>query len=382
MSSDLLDLARQLIRCKSVTPEDAGCQQILVERLSGVGFKTEQINSGPVTNMWATHGDGRPVFVFVGHTDVVPTGPLSEWKYDPFEGVVADGYLHGRGSSDMKGGVAAFTKAACDFVQAHPDHNGTLAFIITSDEEGVATDGTVKVIERIRETGLKIDYCLVGEPSSGTKFGDIVKVGRRGSLSCKMTVHGQQGHIAYPKLASNPIHSALAALNQLAQRKWDDGNEFFDPTSFQISNFQSGTGAENVIPGEAIVHFNFRFSTVWSEEALKKEVLEAFDSQGFKFTLDWRVCSQPFFSKTGELGKAADKAIFDKLGIKPEKSTTGGTSDGRFVAPLGAEVLEFGTRNDTIHKVNECVSISELEGLESIYSSIIEQLLRKSESGS
>lgn len=375
MSSDLLDLACKLIRCRSVTPEDAGCQKILAERLQSVGFKTEQMDSGPVTNMWAKHGSGSPVFVFVGHTDVVPTGPLKDWRYDPFEGVIADGYLHGRGSSDMKGGVAAFTKAACDFAIAHPDHKGTLALILTSDEEGVATDGTVKVIERLKESGLKIDYCLVGEPSSSTIFGDIVKVGRRGSLSCKMTVHGQQGHIAYPKLASNPIHSALDGLNELAQRKWDDGNEFFDPTSFQISNFESGTGAENVIPAEATVHFNFRFSTNWTEQALKQEVIKTLDSKGFQYTLDWRVCSQPFFSKTGELGKATEKAIFDKLGIKPEKSTTGGTSDGRFVAPLGAEVLEFGTRNDTIHKVNERVSIAELEGLARIYLSVIEQLL-------
>lgn len=375
MSSDLLDLARQLIRCKSITPEDAGCQDILAERLHKVGFKINQINSGPVTNMWATHGDGNPVFVFVGHTDVVPTGPLTDWKYDPFEGVIADGYLHGRGSSDMKGGVAAFTKSACDFVEAHPEHRGTLALVITSDEEGVATDGTVKVIEHIQQMGLKIDYCLVGEPSSNIVFGDTIKVGRRGSLSCKLTVHGQQGHIAYPKLADNPIHSALSALNQLAQRKWDDGNEFFDPTSFQISNFQSGTGAENVIPGDAKIHFNFRFSTRWTEDSLKQEVVNALDSCSLNYSLDWRVCSQPFFSKTGELGKATEKAIFDKLGMKPEKSTTGGTSDGRFLAPLGAEVLEFGTRNDTIHKVNERVSISELEGLQSIYSSVIEQLL-------
>lgn len=375
MSSYLLDLARQLIRCKSITPEDAGCQQILADRLSGVGFKIEQINSGPVTNMWATHGDGNPVFVFVGHTDVVPTGPLTDWKYDPFEGVIADGYLHGRGSSDMKGSVAAFTKSACDFVEAHPNHKGTLAMIVTSDEEGVATDGTVKVIVHIQQMGLKIDYCLVGEPSSNIVFGDTIKVGRRGSLSCKLTVHGQQGHIAYPHLASNPIHSALCALNQLAQREWDDGNEFFDPTSFQISNFQSGTGAENVIPGDAKIHFNFRFSTQWTEQDLKEEVVKTLNSQGFSYTLDWRACSQPFFSQTGELGKATEKAIFDKLGMKPEKSTTGGTSDGRFLAPLGAEVLEFGTRNDTIHKVNERVSISELEGLQSIYSSVIEQLL-------
>ena len=375
MTSALIDLARQLIRCRSITPDDAGCQKILSEMLQASNFKVEQLNSNAVYNMWAAHGDGSPVFVYVGHTDVVPPGPIEQWKHDPFEGVIADGYLHGRGAADMKGSVAAFTQAACNFVSNHPDHKGTLALIITSDEEGVATEGTVKVVESIKQRGQKIDYCLVGEPSSGTKFGDTIKVGRRGSLSCKLTVHGQQGHIAYPQLASNPIHFALTALNQLAVRKWDEGNEFFSPTSFQISNFQSGTGAENVIPGEAIIHFNFRFSTQWTENALKQEVEKALDSCGVEYSLDWRVCSQPFFSQSGELTKATQKAIFDKLGLRPEKSTTGGTSDGRFIAPLGAEVLEFGPCNATIHKVNECVSISELEVLESVYSSVIEQLL-------
>jgi len=375
MPSALLDLARQLIRCRSITPDDAGCQKILGEILQASSFKVEQLNSNAVNNMWAVHGEGSPVFVYVGHTDVVPPGPIEQWIHDPFEGVIADGYLHGRGAADMKGSVAAFTKAASNFVSNRPDHRGTLALIITSDEEGVATEGTVKVVERIKQRGQKIDYCLVGEPSSGTKFGDTVKIGRRGSLSCKLTVHGQQGHIAYPQLASNPIHFALTALNQLTVRKWDEGNEFFSPTSFQISNFQSGTGAENVIPGEARVYFNFRFSTQWTEMALKQEVVKTLDSCGVDYSLDWRVCSQPFFSQSGELTKATEKAIFDKLGLKPEKSTTGGTSDGRFIAPLGAEVLEFGPCNATIHKVNECVSVSELEMLESVYSSIIEQLL-------
>lgn len=373
--SEVIELARDLIRCRSITPDDAGCQKILASELKQFGFKIEQIDRGPVTNIWATHGQGSPVFVYVGHTDVVPTGPLDDWKHDPFEGIVADGYLHGRGAADMKGSVAAFTKAACKFALAHPDHKGTLAMIITSDEEGVATDGTIKVIEHIKQDGLKIDYCLVGEPSSNIVFGDTIKVGRRGSLSCKLIIHGQQGHIAYPQVADNPIHKALSALNQLAERKWDSGNEFFDPTSFQISNFQSGTGAENVIPGEAQIHFNFRFSTKQTEQGLKEEVVKTLNSSGLKYTLDWRPCSQPFFSPSGELCKATEKAIFDVLKIQTEKSTTGGTSDGRFVAPLGAEVLEFGPRNDTIHKVNECVLVSELEGLESIYQSIIEQLL-------
>lgn len=375
MTSALIDLARQLIRCRSITPDDAGCQKILGETLQASSFKVEQLNSNAVNNMWAVHGEGSPVFVYVGHTDVVPPGPIEQWNHDPFEGVIADGYLHGRGAADMKGSVAAFTKAACNFVSNRPDHRGTLALIITSDEEGVATEGTVKVVERIKQRGQEIDYCLVGEPSSGTKFGDTVKIGRRGSLSCKLTVHGQQGHIAYPQLASNPIHFALTALNQLTVRKWDEGNEFFSPTSFQISNFHSGTGAENVIPGEASVYFNFRFSTQWTEMALKQEVVKTLDSCGVNYSLDWRVCSQPFFSQSGELTKATEKAIFDKLGLRPEKSTTGGTSDGRFIAPLGAEVLEFGPCNATIHKVNECVSVSELEMLESVYSSIIEQLL-------
>ncbi len=373
--SDVIELARDLIRCRSITPDDAGCQKILAKELKQSGFKIEQINSGPVTNIWATHGQGSPVFVYVGHTDVVPTGPLGDWKYDPFKGVIEDGYLHGRGAADMKGSVAAFTRAACQFALAYPKHKGTLAMIITSDEEGVATDGTIKVIEHLNRIDQKIDYCLVGEPSSNIVFGDTIKVGRRGSLSCKLTIHGQQGHIAYPKLADNPIHKALAALNHLAERTWDSGNEFFDPTSFQISNFQSGTGAENVIPGDAKIFFNFRFSTEQTESGLKEEVVKSLDSCGLEYTLDWRVCSQPFFSQSGELCKATEKAIFDVLKIQPKKSTTGGTSDGRFVAPLGAEVLEFGPRNDTIHKVNECVLISELEGLESIYQSIIEQLL-------
>ncbi len=373
--SEVIELARQLIRCQSITPDDAGCQEILAKKLITSGFNVEQINSGPVTNMWATHGVGSPVFVYAGHTDVVPTGPIDAWRHDPFEGVIAEGYLHGRGAADMKGSVAVFTKAACKFVSDHPDHNGTLAMIITSDEEGVATDGTIKVIERIKQLDLKIDYCLVGEPSSSIVFGDTIKVGRRGSLSCKLIIHGQQGHIAYPKLADNPIHKALSALNQLAERKWDSGNEFFDPTSFQISNFQSGTGAENVIPGDAKIFFNFRFSTEQTELGLKEEVVKTLDSCGLDYSLDWRVCSQPFFSKSGELCKATEKAIFDELKIQTKKSTTGGTSDGRFVAPLGAEVLEFGPRNDTIHKVNECVLVSELEGLERIYYSVIEQLL-------
>ncbi len=373
--SDVIELARDLIRCRSITPEDAGCQSILASRLKAAGFDIEQINSGSVNNMWATHGNGYPVFVYVGHTDVVPTGPLDAWTHDPFEGVIADGYLHGRGAADMKGSVAVFTKAACDFVLAHPNHKGTIAMILTSDEEGVAIDGTIKVIEHLKKIGQKIDYCLVGEPSSSIVFGDTIKVGRRGSLSCKLTIHGQQGHIAYPKLADNPIHKALSVLNQLAERKWDSGNEFFDPTSFQISNFQSGTGAENVIPGDATIHFNFRFSTEQTELGLKEEVVKTLDSSALKYTLDWRVCSQPFFSHSGKLCKATEKAIFDNLKVTAKKSTTGGTSDGRFVAPLGAEVLEFGPRNDTIHKVNECVLVSELEGLERIYYSIIEQLL-------
>lgn len=373
--SELIELARQLIRCRSITPEDAGCQDILGRLLQDAKFKVEQLNSGPVKNMWAVHGDGEPVFVYLGHTDVVPTGSLESWKYDPFKGEISDGFLHGRGAADMKGSVAAFAKAACQYVLRHPKHKGTLALILTSDEEGVAVDGTIKVIEELKKREQKINYCLVGEPSSATKFGDTIKVGRRGSLSCKLTIHGQQGHIAYPKLADNPIHRVLKALHSLAERKWDEGNEFFDPTSFQISNIQSGAGAENVIPASAEVFFNFRFSTEQSEQKLKEEVEKTIKSVCSKYELAWRPCSQPFFSKSGKLSEAAKKAIKEQTGVDPVMSTTGGTSDGRFVAPLGAEVIEFGPSNSTIHKIDECVLVSELEALETIYRSIIEQIL-------
>ncbi len=373
--SETLELAMDLIRRPSVTPDDCGCQQILAERLEKDGFINEHLRFGEVDNLWARRGTEAPLFVFAGHTDVVPPGPAEEWDSDPFMPTVRDDYLFGRGAADMKGSIAAMIIACEKFVAEHPDHKGSIAFLITSDEEGPSIDGTVKVIDHLEKRGDKIDWCLVGEPSSTKQTGDIIKNGRRGSLNGKLRVHGQQGHVAYPHLADNPIHRAAPALAELAGIEWDAGNEFFPPTTFQVSNITAGTGAENVIPGVLDIQFNLRFSTESSEDSLKTQVNEILTRHGLEYDIDWRLSGQPFLTPAGELVDAARNAIEKVIGISTELSTGGGTSDGRFIAPTGAQVLELGPVNATIHQINECVKAEELDTLSTVYEDILTRLL-------
>lgn len=375
--SDTLEIAIDLIRRRSVTPDDAGCQALLTERLAALGFKAEPMRFGEVDNLWLRRGDSTPLFCFAGHTDVVPSGPEEKWRHHPFGAVVEDGMLYGRGAADMKGSIAAFVTACERFVTAHPEHNGSIALLITSDEEGVAVDGTVKVIETLESRGEKIDWCLVGEPTCTDRLGDVVKNGRRGSLNGHLQIKGIQGHVAYPHLAENPVHRAAPALAELAAVEWDQGNEFFPPTSFQISNLHAGTGANNVIPGELLVEFNFRFSTEQTETGLREKVESLLDRHGLKYTLDWSLSGQPFITEEGELLSAARSAIETVCGITPEINTAGGTSDGRFIAPTGAQVLELGPLNATIHKVDEAVYTDDLDTLSQIYETILETLLVK-----
>ncbi len=370
-----LNLAMELIRRRSVTPEDAGCQQIVTERLSKAGFHAEHLRYGKVDNLWITHGDGNPVFSFLGHTDVVPTGPVTAWKSDPFEPVVRDGLLYGRGAADMKGSVAAMVVALEQFVDANPNHRGTLALLLTSDEEGMAEDGTRRVIEHLGSNFVNIDWCLVGEPSSLNALGDVVKNGRRGSLTGMLTVAGTQGHVAYPHLASNPIHNCAPALAELCGIEWDRGNEHYPPTSFQISNIHAGTGADNVIPGQVDILFNFRFSTALTPAHIQQRMAEVLTRHNLKFKLDWQAPSLPFLTTAGSLFDAVRATIKEVGGLDTMPSTAGGTSDGRFVAPTGAEVIELGPCNRTIHKVNECVSVADLETLTRMYVRILERLL-------
>ncbi|KJH65889.1 succinyl-diaminopimelate desuccinylase [Chromobacterium violaceum] len=375
--SATLDLARELIRRDSVTPRDEGCQALMIERLEAIGFKVEKMRHGDVDNFWARRGDAGPLFCFAGHTDVVPTGPLDKWDSPPFEPTVRNGLLYGRGAADMKASLAAFVTACERFVAEHPDHKGSLALLITSDEEGVAVDGTVKVVDALEARGETIDYCIVGEPTSEQRLGDTVKNGRRGSLSGRLVVHGIQGHIAYPQLAKNPIHLVAPALAELAATRWDEGNAFFPPTSWQVSNIQAGTGATNVIPGHCELLFNFRFSPESTAESLKERVYQILDKHGLGYELHWQLSGQPFITPPGALTDALSAAIAEVSGAKAELSTTGGTSDGRFIKRIARELVEFGPINATIHKLNECVEVADVEPLAAIYSRTLERLLAK-----
>ena len=370
-----LDLAAELIRRSSVTPEDGGCQDILAQRLAASGFHVEHLPFGEVRNLWARRGSDRPLFCFAGHTDVVPPGPLDHWDSDPFTPAVREGKLYGRGACDMKGEIAAMVTAAEAFVRDHPDHPGAIAFLITSDEEGPSVDGTVRVVDTLEARGEKIDWCLVGEPSSHERLGDTLKNGRRGSLNGFLTVKGRQGHVAYPHRAVNPLHILAPSLVELVDEEWDQGNDFFPPTTFQIANLNTGTGAENVIPGTLTAQFNFRFSTEVTAETLQRRVANILDKGGFDYDLTWRLSGDPFLTPAGALVEAASQAVLETLGYRPELSTGGGTSDGRFIAPTGAQVLELGAINASIHQVNEHVGVEELEQLSTIYRRILERLL-------
>ena len=370
-----LELAKSLISRPSVTPNDKGCQAIMIDRLEKIGFKIHPLKFGDVDNFWATHGDTGPIFSFAGHTDVVPAGDDDAWKTPPFEPTVKDGLLFGRGAADMKGGLASMLVATENFIEKNPNHKGTVAFLITSDEEGVAVNGTVKVMDYLKNNNQKIDYCLLGEPSSTSMLGDVIKNGRRGSLNAILTVKGKQGHIAYPHLAENPIHLAISALNDLCQQQWDNGNEYFPATSFQISNIHSGSRVTNVIPGEVEIMFNFRYSTETTKEELQKKVNDILDSHKLNYSIDWSHSGYPFLTPQGELVSACVDAIEKIKSIRPELSTSGGTSDGRFIAQEGTQVVELGPINATIHQVNESVLVQDLEDLSKIYSQILTNLL-------
>lgn len=377
--SQTVSLTQQLIRLASVTPDDKGCQQLIASRLSSLGFKCEHMLFGEVDNLWATHGSQKPLFVFAGHTDVVPTGPQEQWTYPPFDAHIEDNMLHGRGAADMKGGVAAMVVAAENFVTKHPEHRGQIGFLITSDEEGPAKNGTLKVLEALAQRNIKIDHCVLGEPSSTSKLGDTIKVGRRGSLGGKLTIIGKQGHIAYPHLANNAIHLIAPIANDLIKQGWDNGNDQFDPTSFQISNIHAGMGAGNVVPGTAEIDFNLRFSPEISVDEIKAKIeaicLQHQQAKRLEFEIEWNLSGMPFQTQYGDLIKAVETAIEQTIGNKPDLSTSGGTSDGRFIAPTGAHVIEFGPVNATIHQIDECVNIDDLNTLALSYEKILEQLL-------
>ncbi|MCP1440130.1 succinyl-diaminopimelate desuccinylase [Erwinia persicina] len=374
MYCPVIELTQQLIRRPSLSPDDAGCQAVMIERLKALGFTVELMNIGDTQNFWAWRGEGETL-AFAGHTDVVPAGDANRWINPPFEPAIRDGMLFGRGAADMKGSLAAMVVAAERFVAAHPHHKGRLAFLITSDEEASAVNGTVKVVETLMARNERLDYCLVGEPSSTEIVGDVVKNGRRGSMTANLTIHGVQGHVAYPHLADNPVHRALPALNELTATEWDRGNEFFPPTSMQIANVQAGTGSNNVIPGEFFVQFNFRFSTELTDALIKERVQALLDRHQLRYTLDWVVSGQPFLTSTGKLVEAVVNAVEHYNEIKPQLLTTGGTSDGRFIARMGAQVVELGPVNATIHKINECVKAADLQLLSRMYQRIMEQLI-------
>ena len=375
MESETLSLLKKLMEIPSVTPNDGGCQSILIKRLARIGFECETLKFGEVTNLWARRGASSPLFAFAGHTDVVPTGPLEDWHSDPFKPDIRDGFLFGRGAADMKSGIAAMVTACERFVQQHADHLGSIAFLITSDEEGPALNGTVKVIETLEARDEKIDWALVGEPSSSEKLGDVIKNGRRGSLGASLTIHGVQGHVAYPQLADNPIHRVMPALNELCSLEWDQGNSHFPATSFQISNINSGTGVDNVIPGRIEIRFNLRYSTELDQQQIidtTEAVLQKYD---LDYSIDWTLSGLPFLTREGALVEAAKQSIKQITGIDAELSTAGGTSDGRFIAPTCAQVLELGPVNATIHKINENIRISDLDRLSEIYQGILDHLL-------
>ena len=377
MDINTLELTKQLIARNSVSPVDAGCLDVLIAILEPLGFKCEKISMGGVDNLWARRGTAKPLICFAGHTDVVPTGPLDQWTSDPFTPTIKDGWLYGRGAADMKTSLAAFVVAIREFVNEHPDHPGSLAVMFTSDEEGPAIDGTVRVVQALAERGEKLDYCIVGEPTSVKKLGDMIKNGRRGSYTGLLTVKGIQGHVAYPDVARNPIHEVAGAIAELAQTKWDNGNEYFPPTTWQISNFNSGTGANNVIPGAAHIKFNFRHSTASSAESLETRVVNILDKHGVHYDLEWRLDGRPFLTPRGDLVDAIAKAIKSITGVDTELSTTGGTSDGRFIADICPQVVEFGPTNATIHKLNECIGVDEVEPLQKIYKQVLVNLLIK-----
>jgi succinyl-diaminopimelate desuccinylase len=373
--SATLELAEALIRRRSVTPEDDGCQDLIAERLSAAGFSIDHLDFAEVHNLWARRGDRAPLLVFAGHTDVVPPGSRHDWRFDPFEPTIHEGLLYGRGAADMKGSIAAMITACERFLNDHGEHKGSIGFLITSDEEGPAVDGTVKVVEHISAEAEHIDWALVGEPTSSAEVGDVIKNGRRGSLNGRLRVLGIQGHVAYPQLADNPVHRFAPALTELVERHWDSGNRHFPPTTFQISNLQAGTGARNVIPGELIVEFNFRFCTESSAEGLQAAVTEILDRHRLDYRLDWSLSGDPFLTREGELVDATRAAVREITGYQPELSTAGGTSDGRFIAPTGAQVVELGPVNASIHKVNEHVRVDDLNTLSAIYQRILERLL-------
>ena len=376
---DPVELARTLIRCASVTPADAGALGVVQDTLEEMGFSCTRYpfaqGKERVDNLYARLGSGAPNFCYAGHVDVVPVGDATQWRHNPFGGEIQDGKIWGRGTADMKGSIAAFTVACARFVKDYPDHKGSIAYLITSDEEGPAKNGTVKVIETLEARNEKIDWCLVGEPSSSNKVGDVIKNGRRGSLGCTLTINGKQGHVAYPHLANNPIHLAAPMLAELTAMQWDKGNDFFPPTTFQVSNINSGTGATNVIPGTLEMIFNFRFSTEITPDELQQHVEELLNKHQLDYSINWALSGMPFLTAEGDLVSAAVAAIKDVCEIEAELSTSGGTSDGRFIAPTGAQVLELGPTNATIHQIDECVGIDELDTLENIYYKILEELL-------
>ncbi|QDD64570.1 succinyl-diaminopimelate desuccinylase [Herbaspirillum seropedicae] len=373
--SKTLALTQELMSLSSVTPEDKGCQARLAELLAPLGFVCETIQSGDVTNLWARKGTAQPLVVFAGHTDVVPTGPLEKWQSHPFQPTLREGRLYGRGASDMKTSIAAMVVACEEFTAAHPEHKGSIGFLITSDEEGPAIDGTVVVCNALKARGEQLDYCIVGEPTSAKTLGDMIKNGRRGTMSGKLTVKGIQGHIAYPQLARNPIHQAAPALAELVAEQWDAGNEYYLPTSWQISNIHGGAGASNVIPGEVVIDFNFRFSTASTVEGLQQRVHAILDKHGLEYDLKWTVGGLPFLTPRGDLSDALSKAIKDETGLDTELSTTGGTSDGRFIAQICPQVIEFGPPNDSIHKIDEHIEVRYIDPLKNIYRKTLENLL-------
>ncbi len=375
MPSDTLTLASELIACRSVTPDDGGCLEIIARRLAPLGFKLERLDRQGVSNLWARRGGTAPILCFAGHTDVVPPGPLDQWTSDPFKPEVRDGYLYGRGAADMKTSIAAFVTAVERFLAARPDHAGAIALLLTSDEEGRAVDGTVRVVEALVARGETLDYCIVGEPTSAERLADTIKNGRRGSLSGRLVVKGVQGHIAYPHLVKNPVHSIATALAELTTTVWDKGNEYFPPTSWQVSNFHAGTGADNVVPGSAELLFNFRFSTASTPDGLKARVHAILDRHGVDYTLEWTLSGKPYLTPRGRLVEAVSQAIRESAGIETELSTSGGTSDGRFIADICPEVIELGPLNTTIHKIDECIAVADIEPLSRTYERTLKLLL-------
>lgn len=372
----VVDFLQQLIACPSVTPDDAGCQQLISDRLSKLGFKCESMRFEDVDNLWARYGTESPLFVFAGHTDVVPPGPSADWTTPPFQADIRQDVMYGRGAVDMKGALAAMVIAVEAFIQQHPDFPGSIAFLITSDEEAHAINGTQKVMQALQQRGIHIDYCVIGEPSSDKQVGDQIRIGRRGSLHGKLSIHGKQGHVAHPQFAINPIHQGLLALDELAKTVWDQGNEHFPPTTFQITNIHSGTGVANVIPGHLEVLFNFRFSTAVTIQQLQERTEAIFNQHKLKYDIQWTVGAEPFLSKQGPLIPAVQQVIKDVTGLNVKLSTGGGTSDGRFIAPTGAEVVELGVLHATAHQIDECIPIKDLQALTAIYTSLLSALLK------